>query len=230
MRLKQSLAAVALWAGALSGGAATAATPMCRNGNFAKVYEPASMVLVTVDTNTPLSRDFNGCPDAGPGCHQSGSSGVAAANTPLIAAPALADGWVCVYVPPGKTNDWNSGAGYVRQDVLRPYTPSASSDPTNFLGRWETDPEGNQIRIASGESGALAIIGDAYWPGRNEPEHIGTLRGQAMPVNSTLRFADDDCNVRMDILGTFLVVADLSEPGACGGANVTFTGIYQRVR
>jgi hypothetical protein len=230
MTLKQLSATVALWAGVLSGGAAAAATPMCRNGNFAEVYEPTSLVVVTVNAKTPLSWDFNGCPGAGPRCHQGGSSGAAAADTPIIAAPALADGWVCVYVPPSKTTNWNNGAGYVRRDVLRPYTPPASIDPTNFLGRWETAPDGNQIRIASGKSGALTIIGDAYWPGRSEPKHTGTLRGQAMPVNTTLRFADNGCNVRMDILGMFLVVADLSGRGACSGANATFTGIYQRVR
>lgn len=230
MTLKQLSATVALSAGLLSGGIAAAATPMCRNGNFAEVHDPASLVVVTVNAKTPLYWDFNGCPGAGPRCRQGGPGGEAIAHIPIIAAPALPDGWVCVYVPPGKHTSWYSGAGYLKREVLRPYNSPSSFDPKDFLGRWETGPDGGQIHIAPGKSGALTIAGDAYWPGRSEPKHTGTLRGQAVPVNTTLRFADGGCNVRMDILGSFLVVADLSGRDTCSGVNVTFTGIYQRVR
>jgi len=114
----------------------------------------------------------------------------------------------------------------------------------DWIGEWRSGPE-STIRIAPGaRPDAFRIEGDATWgaldPGRVERGgvHIGTLEGETqaeganlsfgMGENGTLPFdeADDvDCKVQMRRLGSYLLVKD---NGMCGGANVTFTGLYRR--
>lgn len=206
-----------------------ATLPMCRNGIFMRTFNPASLVLVSVEGKTPLYDDFNGCPDAGARCIRKTQTGVPL-MLPLIAAPAPSDEWACLYVPASKATNGYDMAGYVKRAALQGYTSPLQQPDVTFVGQWEMFADGNQIKITGDKSGPLIVAGDAYWPARSEPRHTGTLRGTAVPINTTLRIARDGCNVRMDLLGPFLLVKELSEQGICGGANVTFSGVYQRIK
>jgi hypothetical protein len=58
--------------------------------------------------------------------------------------------------------------------------------------------------------------------------HNGDFQGDATPKGDTLSFADgydDGCRVRMQRIGPWLLIED---NGGCGGAGVTFTGLYRR--
>ena len=97
----------------------------------------------------------------------------------------------------------------------------------------------------SSKAGALSISGEATWGGL-DPEriksgavHIGSIEGVAAPVGGSLSFAmtdndatlpvdqgkDTDCKVWMRRLGPYLLVSDNEN---CGGANVSFQGVYTR--
>ena len=59
--------------------------------------------------------------------------------------------------------------------------------------------------------------------------HNGDIKAQVAPQNDTLAFADEgygeDCQVRMQRIGPWLMVVDNA---GCGGAGVSFTGFYHR--
>lgn len=59
--------------------------------------------------------------------------------------------------------------------------------------------------------------------------HTGELDQEAKPSAERMSFGDGpdelDCQVTMQLVGTWLVVGDNLY---CGGANVSFSGIYQK--
>jgi xylose isomerase len=58
--------------------------------------------------------------------------------------------------------------------------------------------------------------------------HVGALGTQGVPKGDRLNVVDTDgypCRVRMRLLLPYLIVAD---NGACGGMNVSFSGVYRR--
>lgn len=61
--------------------------------------------------------------------------------------------------------------------------------------------------------------------------HNGGFKAQVTPKNDTVAFADDGtnygegCRVRLQRIGPWLLAVDNS---GCGGAGVTFTGLYRR--
>lgn len=219
----------ALFATLLPTASLAATLPMCRNGNFMQTFNPASLVLVSVEGSASLYSDFNGCPDAGARCIQKTPRGVPL-TLPLIAAPVPSGEWACLYVPASRATNGDDMAGYVKRGSLVGYTSPLQQPDVTFVGQWEMFADGNQIKITGDKSGPLVVSGEAYWPARSEPRHTGTLRGTGIPLNTTLRVTRNGCNVRMDLLGPFLLVKELSEQGICGGANVTFSGVYQRIK
>lgn len=81
----------------------------------------------------------------------------------------------------------------------------------------------------------IAVVGDATW-GAGDPHrvkmgsvHNGHLEGSNEPGGAVLSIADvdtqGDCTATLRLMGRYLVVVD---NGACGGANVSFNGIYLR--
>ncbi len=85
-------------------------------------------------------------------------------------------------------------------------------------------------RDADGES--LRVKGRAYWPARNLPPfHSGEVTGSARPERNLLVLENKDapaefrCQVRLSLVGPLLVVSDNRK---CGGANVSFDGVYVR--
>ena len=78
------------------------------------------------------------------------------------------------------------------------------------------------------EAGMLAIKGEATW-GSGSRTHTGGLDYDAKPSADKMNFGDGtdelDCQVTMQLVGKLLVVGDNLH---CGGANVSFSGVYQR--
>lgn len=86
--------------------------------------------------------------------------------------------------------------------------------------------------LTPGRDGRLSAHGQVYWPGRGVPPgHTGALSGTARPEGNRVTFSDENptlCIVKLELLGPDLLAAN--DNGRCGGANVSFGGVYERAR
>ena len=131
-------------------------------------------------------------------------------------------------------------AGWLPAAALEPVPHAEAPVPSGWVGTWRRIDAQIVIKAASG--GALGVGGTATW-GANDPGRVerGTVRsgeisGAAKPVGDTLFISDapadtfenapsTDCAVRMRRIAHYLLVEDNN---ACGGMNVSFSGIYVR--
>ena len=132
--------------------------------------------------------------------------------------------FACTWFQPRKgieTVGWIETDRLAWQRIIR---PPAERD---WLGEWRAYD--NVIRVSkSKEAGMLAIKGEATW-GSGSRTHTGGLDYDAKPSADKMNFGDGtdelDCQVTMQFVGKLLVVGDNLH---CGGANVSFSGVYQR--
>jgi hypothetical protein len=99
-----------------------------------------------------------------------------------------------------------------------------------WIGEWRYGE--NTIKLNHNKLvGWLNVVGDAYWNGMGDNIHIGELDGRAEPQNGILKYSDGDdeydCQATMRLLGSYLIVSDNMK---CGGANVSFSGVYRKAR
>ncbi len=124
--------------------------------------------------------------------------------------------------------------GWLPSAALTPVTPTAAPDPSDWLGHWDQRYAGIEIK-PGGLGGRLQIEGIAVYPTAHD-FHNGVIDAQVMPGKDSISFLEDGwmpfetkcdsgCRVRMHRIGPLLLVED---NGDCGGAGVTFTGLYQR--
>jgi hypothetical protein len=116
----------------------------------------------------------------------------------------------------------------------------------NWAGNWRSGDE-QEIDIKPAAGGAITLEGNASYGG-DDPARVargavnmGQIGGTVTPANGKAAFSAGDngdaapydahpgddtvCRVRLWRLGPYLVAADNL---ACGGMNVTFTGVYGR--
>jgi hypothetical protein len=124
--------------------------------------------------------------------------------------------------------------GWLPSSTLTPLAWTPTPKRSDWLGSWDQAHAGIEIR-EGGIGGRLRIEGIAAIPGARDV-HTGDINAQVMPDGDTIAFLDDGwlpfetkcdsgCRVRMHRVGPWLVVED---NGDCGGAGVTFTGLYRR--
>src|SRR5262245_22223890 len=143
--------------------------------------------------------------------------------------------YTCVaYQPPrDRTQIWRKG--WMLSSALSPVAPNPSPKLSDWIGNWVH--AGGNITIAAGRHGGLAIEGEHTLPAAGGA-HSGVIGAEAKPDGGILAFTDDgkvpfeeakegSCQVRMQLIGTILVVED---NGDCGGSAVTFTGLDRRQR
>lgn len=99
----------------------------------------------------------------------------------------------------------------------------------DWVGEWKY-AENNIIFAATKQPGTLTVKGNAFWKGLGDNIHIGELDGAAKYTDGKLEYSDGiggyDCRVSMQLVTeSFLIVADNMN---CGGANVTFSGVYRK--
>lgn len=100
-----------------------------------------------------------------------------------------------------------------------------------WIGEWSY--ASNTISFTSNKlSGFLNVAGTAIWKGLGDNVHVGELDGRFSHKDGVLEYSDGDseydCKATMQLaVERYLIVAD---NGNCGGANVTFSGIYRKVR
>jgi hypothetical protein len=131
-------------------------------------------------------------------------------------------------------------SGWLATSALAPTPP----DPNpQWIGRWTSGPE--KRIVITRKKGRLEVSGDATW-GASDPErarsggvNMGEFGASLKPGGGDVAFTldlkgetlpykagdENDCRLRLSRRGPYLLVHDNMR---CGGANVTFSGIYRR--
>jgi len=132
--------------------------------------------------------------------------------------------FACVWFQPKKGSEtvgWISLQNLEFQNLLQSFD--------EITGNWNF--YGNEIKIAkTAKMSIYKVSGNAFWQGMGDNIHIGELDGEAKVVGNDLKYGEGDtdeyaCKVTMHLVGKYLIVADNLN---CGGANVTFSGVYRR--
>ena len=150
--------------------------------------------------------------------------------------------YVCTFF---KSQGGTETRGWLPRAALQ-IAPPEPAPARQWDGRWQRDREA-QIVIKSHQD-EVEVSGNAMW-GSYDPQrvkrgaiHVGELNGKGRPRGQTLAIgydpdrsgfplgkdqAPDNCAAKLELYGRYLVVED---NGGCGGLNVSFTGIYVRVK
>ncbi len=135
--------------------------------------------------------------------------------------------------PLAKQRQWT--VGWLPRSALTPVAPLPSPRLSDWTGTW--DQPAASIEITQGKNGKLHIVGEVAMKGAREV-HTGEIDALVIPKGDTIAFADDgsipfektdegECRVRMQRIGPWLMVQD---NGECGGAAVTFSALYHRIK
>jgi hypothetical protein len=132
--------------------------------------------------------------------------------------------FACSWFQPRKGSET---VGWIETDRLTWQADARAPDMRDWQGEWRAYD--NVISISKSKAaGQLAIKGEAIW-GSGSRTHTGELDYDAKPSADKMEFGDgtddNDCQVTMQLVGKLLVVGDNLN---CGGANVSFSGVYQR--
>ena len=129
-------------------------------------------------------------------------------------------GYVCAYFPnsSGGNAGWISASKLTRLPIRSPLTISA------WVGEWWHGDNWIRISVTGDE---LTAEGAAIWGSYETVVHSGEMGGTARPNGSAATFEDDGCRVEVRLVGPYLIAVE-SEDSVCGGANVSFNGIYRR--
>lgn len=195
--------------------------PTCRGGLFT---DDTQFALATVGgkSRAYFYDDNDGCPVTDSAKCRT-SSYLVPGDTVVISR--IRTKFACAFFP----NDKGGTAGWIetRQLLLQPR--DTREMPKAWLGGWNNS--GNpQIRISK-DLGALRVDGEAYWPGppgtHDWPStHIGEIGGRVELTGNKGFYEDENlCEIRFTLLGDYLVAHDNRQ---CGGANVSFSGVYVR--
>lgn len=164
-----------------------------------------------------------------------------------VLAGVTANGLTCVsYIAPNAKrvkDEFPETSGFLPASALVEQ-PQAALTFDDWFGTWTRSAEG-EIDIMRSPDGKLKILGSATF-GAKDPRRVkvgavnmGELDGEALPKGNMLAlgpgydgtkpFGDDrsECRARLRLFGRYLVVEDNL---ACGGMNVSFTGIYVRLK
>ena len=141
----------------------------------------------------------------------------------MVAVGDIQAGFVCVHVSNGhsETDGWLP-ADQVQIALLPSPPPSIT-----WVGTWHF--QNNEIRLqVRGDS--LHGAGTAIWRGLYTA-HTGNFEADAIPNDSRLEFteglAPGECRLSLTLMEDMLAVVDNQ---ACGGMNVTFSGLYVRIK
>ena len=152
----------------------------------------------------------------------------------LVLGGRTRDGFTCVsYQSPSTKNPaWTEG--WLPSVALSPVAPMPRPAPADWQGTW-TQPGGTIEIKPGGIGGRLRIEGEmVILTARNV--RTGVIDAQVDPAQAAIAFLEDGwlpfetkcdsgCRVRMQRIGPWLAVQD---NGDCGGAGVSFTGLYRR--
>lgn len=129
--------------------------------------------------------------------------------------------------PLGKGQRWT--VGWLPTAALTPVEPMPAPEARDWIGTWLPHA---RIKISDAGAGRLRIEALKVIPTSGGDTQNGTFSAQVASGPTTLTFADsgsygDGCQVRMQRIERWLLVED---NGGCGGAGVSFLGLYRRER
>ena len=165
-----------------------------------------------------------------------------------VVVTATAGDYACVtFTGPGPKAVSTSGLLLrARLGVPSPETPVNLS--AAWAGTWRSGDE-QTITIQPKPDGRIVVNGEASWGGHDPDRvkrggvNVGDLAAEVSIDGGVVAFAIDDdgttkpfdklpadsdvCRVKLWRLGPYLVAADNLR---CGGMNVTFTGVYRKIK
>jgi len=172
---------------------------------------------------SPYDDDFTaeGCPAATKACRMKSYL----VTGDLVLVGKTQGDFTCISYksPQSKKQIWTTA--WLPSAALTPVAPMASPKKSDWIGTW-CHP-GCSIDIESGQGDKLHIEGVMLVQAAREVRN-GTFEADVAPESDTIAFGDgydDGCRVRMQRVGSWLLVQDNR---ACGGYGVTFTGLYRR--
>ena len=194
---------------------------MCRNGLF-PAEKQFAVARIGGSDRAYFYSDEGGCPVTN-SADCSTKSYLVPGDT--IVFSRIRNRFVCAFFP----DDSGGTAGWIEMKrlLLQPHDTRAL--PEAWLGDWTSS--GNPVMRFSKDLGALRVEGEAFWPGppgtHDWPStHEGSIAGRVEVTGNKGFYRDEDlCEVRFTLLGDYLVAND---NGQCGGANVSFSGVYVR--
>jgi hypothetical protein len=208
---------------ALSATAALAQEDLtCRNGLF-PAEPPFALAKVRGEERAFFHQDMDGCPWSGTACRD--NSYVVPGDTVIVGK--VRKGFACAFYP----SKGGGTAGWVPTRQLSLQFVETMPAPADWVGTWSS--EGNPLIKIEKRLGSLHATGEAFWPGRpgthDYPSiHVGEIDGAVAVTGHKGRYEDDNlCEIDFTLLGPYLLA---SSNRNCGGANVMFTGVFQRER
>jgi hypothetical protein len=196
----------------------------CRNGAFTRDAEGFKTARVTGRKGARLYfyGDEEGCPGPSAGCRQ---KAYVVTGDEVVVSRAFGD-WLCAWYQPARgpeTVGWLSAASLA---VAEP--PAANPPLSAWLGAWGFYDSELRLTRAT-KAGALRVEGEATWVGANPGNvHVGEVSEEAAPAGAVLSVGGSDeydCRLTLRLVGPYLLASDNKQ---CGGANVTFDGVYRR--
>jgi hypothetical protein len=230
--LQEVVTAIAL---GLAVSASAHATPLDEPPGF----DPRVMTVVAPG-RVHFVRIGDGCPATGPAC---AASAYVLAGDEVVAIGTDGE-WVQAVFTSGAPH-FRSTFGWLPRAALAE-SGGAAGRPADWAGTWESGDQ-KQITVKPMQDHRAEVVGNATWggddPGRvaRGGVNIGYFDTTIVLHGAVVTFTpswDDghpavmdpppdiqDCVLRLRQLGSYLVADD---NGACGGMNVTFTGVYRR--
>lgn len=196
----------------------------CRNGLFTNDAKEFRLARVRGPRNSRayFYGDDEGCPGPEAKCRQ---KAYVIPGDQLIVSRSFGD-YMCAWFQPARESET---VGWIAASQLEVSEADANPSLALWLGTWEF--YSNSVHITRGaKAGTLRVAGEAFWHGVNpENIHTGDVGGEAAPASGVLSIVGgsdyDICRATFRLVGPYLVVDD---NGDCGGANVTFDGVYRR--
>lgn len=93
------------------------------------------------------------------------------------------------------------------------------------MGGWQ---DGRNVLLIEPAMEGVKLSGEAFWQGAAGQVNTGYVDGFAQLVGNHISL-NGACSVEARQIGEFLVVSSSSSSGGCGGANVSFTGVYTKM-
>lgn len=193
----------------------------CRNGLFARDSKNYSIGKVKAKKGEKVYfyGDDKNCPN-GKNCQQ---KAYLIAGNEVIVSRSFGK-WACAWYQPKKGSET---VGWLTLNKLE-FTPMVQGIE-DYLGKWQFYDNDIEIK-KTGDSNVFEIKGNAFWKGFGDNIHIGELDGKGIWDGNVLLYGEEEkseyaCKVRLDLVWNYLIVSDNMN---CGGANVTFSGVYRK--
>ncbi len=190
----------------------------CREGHFPSYGNfQTGKLLGAKGAKIHFRDDGNACPNDTPACQR---KAYLIPGDEVVVAHRYQE-FVCAWFQSKKGSSTVGWLPAASVEVKKPATPSGLNA---WKGSWRYYDNVLDIVL---KKGVLAVKGETSWDGGGGNVHVGSVDGSATPQGNVLRVVDKEegCEVTLTFVGTRLVAHD---NGECGGANVSFNGVYQK--